>query len=192
MKTFPMQKIGLIISDTRVNILASTPTSGDVIKAYATDTKQSYIYSDGIWKELSSIQIERTSSYDMGSEQTSNLAGYGFDYITDKVISNSSIGSNALTDLGGLRTIFSASLERDLFQVYLQDNWQTILTGINIQTDPFETPVDIEFTDFAPWVLSLITGNSDSKDSNRVATVQNMKIDMGAYSAPLTIDGGTF
>jgi hypothetical protein len=52
--------------------------------------------------------------------------------------------------------------------------------------------MDIEFTDFAPWVLSLITGNSDSKDSNRVPTIQNMKIDMGAYSAPLTIDGGTF
>jgi len=175
--------------DTRQNILATTPQQGAL--AYATDVQRLLTY-DGGWQESSALMIPRSGPVDMGVEQASNLAGYGVDYITDKRLSNVSIGSNADTELGGVRVVFSESLGRNLTQVYLDGVWQTVLTGVNIQTDSAEAVPDIEFTDFSPWVLSLITGNSDAKDANGVPIVQNMKIDMGAYSAPLVIDGGSF
>jgi len=179
-----------LLVDTIINIFNSTPEEGQL--AFSTDTEKYYLYEDSKWKESDAISSERIGAIDMGAIQGSSLSGYGKDYVSSKIISNCSLGSNSEAKKGAIRTVFANSLQRDLFQIYLQENWQTILTGVNIQTDKNEAIVDIEFTDFAPWVLSLITGNSDSKDSNRVATIQNMKIDMGAYSAPLTIDGGTF
>jgi len=175
--------------DTRENILATTPQQGAL--AYATDVQRLLTY-DGGWQESSALMIPRSGAVDIGVEQASNLAGYGVDYITDKRLSNVSIGSNADTELGGVRVVFSESLGRNLTQVYLDGAWQTVLTGVNIQTDAAERVPDIEFTDFSPWVLSLITGNSDATDINGVPVIQNMKIDMGAYSAPLVIDGGSF
>jgi len=177
------------IVDTRANIFALTPENGTT--AYSTDTKQYYVYNDA-WEEFSSIQSTRASNYDIGYEQESNLAGYGSDYITDKRISNCLIGENAREELGGIRVTYADSLERNIAQYYLDGEWKTALTGVNIQTDDTENPVDIEFTDFSPWVLSLITGNSDAKDYNGVPMVQNMKVDMGVFSSPLLIDGGSF
>jgi len=175
--------------DTRENILATTPQQGAL--AYATDVQRMLAY-DGGWQESSALMMPRSGAVDIGVEQDSNLAGYGVDYITDKRLSNVSIGSNADERLGGVRVVFAASLGRNLTQVYLDGAWQTVLTGVNIQTDAAEAVPDIEFTDFSPWVLSLITGNSDATDINGVPVIQNMKIDMGAYSAPLVIDGGSF
>jgi len=178
-----------ITVDTRENILTTTPQQGAL--AYATDVQRLFTY-DGGWQESSALMMPRSGAVDMGVEQDSNLAGYGADYITDKRLSNVSIGSNADERLGGVRVVFSESLGRNLTQVYLDGAWQTVLTGVNIQTDAAERVPDIEFTDFEPWVLSLITGNSDAKDANGVPVIQNMKIDMGAFSAPLVIDGGSF
>lgn len=178
-----------VTMDTRINILGDTSYNGAM--AYATDHHAMYLFVDG-WQESSALMTPRSGPVDMGVEQTSNLSGYGADYITDKRLSNVSIGSNVNERLGGVRVVFAASLGRNLTQVYLDGAWQTVLTGVNIQTDSAEAVPDIEFTDFSPWVLSLITGNSDAKDANDVPLVQNMKIDMGAYSAPLVIDGGSF
>jgi len=178
-----------ITLDTRENILDETPDNGAT--AYATDYPAMYLFNDQ-WLQSSATYLPRSGAVDMGALQGSNLAGIGADYITDKRLSNVSIGSNADERLGGVRVVFAASLDRNLTQVYLDGAWQTVLTGVNIQTDDTERVPDIEFTDFAPWVLSLITGNSDASDMNGVPVIQNMKIDMGAYSAPLVIDGGSF
>ena len=178
-----------ITLDTRENIMDDTPDNGAT--AYATDYPAMYLFNDQ-WLQSSAIYLPRSGAVDMGALQGSNLAGVGADYITDKRLSNVFIGSNADERLGGVRVVFAASLGRNLTQVYLDGAWQTFLTGVNIQTDDTERVPDIEFTDFSPWVLSLITGNSDAKDANGVPLVQNMKIDMGAYSAPIVIDGGSF
>lgn len=175
--------------DTRENIIQSTPDDKTI--AFATDTNQFYVYNSA-WYEFSSIQNIRVGSEDMGVEQESNLAGYGDDYITDKRISNTLIGNNIREENGGIRVVYSNTLSRYLAQYYLNGTWQTALTGVNIQSDDTENPFDIEFTDFSPWVLSLITGNSDSLDPSGVPMVQNMKIDMGVFSSPLLIDGGSF
>jgi len=179
-----------LLIDTIINIFNSTPEEGQ--QAFSTDTEKYYLYQDSKWKESDAISSERTGALDMGAIQGSILSGYGKEYVSSKIISNCNVGSNSEAKKGAIRTVFANSLQRDLFQIYLQENWQTILTGVNIQTDKNEAIVDIEFTDFAPWVLSLITGNSDVKDINGTPIVQNMQSDMGAIQTPLVIDGGYF
>jgi len=176
-----------IIVDTRQNIFAQTPENGT--KAFATDRGEKFIYING-WQQASTLYKERTGSMDMGAEQDSNSEGYGKDYISQKHLADVTIGGNQETKEGGIRTIFSKTLQKRIAQYYLNGDWRTALTGISIQTDNTESTPDIEFTDFEPYRISLITGNSDLKDINGVPTIQNMKTDMGAFQSPLEINGG--
>ena len=179
-----------IIQDTRVNIFALTGIENGQF-AYATDYDELFIYRDG-WQQADTLFTERTGAVDMGVYQDSSPTGYGRDYVDRKHLSNATIGANVEEKEGGIRTVNSQSLGRRIAQFYLNGAWQTALTGVNIQTDSNETPPDIEFTDFSPWILSLISGNSDVKDSSGIPVVQNMKVDAGAYQTPLIIDGGNF
>ncbi len=181
-------KQAVIIRDTKANILALTPVNGQ--EAYATDTKQYFIYNSG-WQESSQIFNLRTATPDMGLLLNSSLSGYGVDYITDKTINNCKVLGNSRTEEGGVRTVYANSLSRNIFQVYLAGEWRTALTGINIETDDDETVKDIEVTDFTS-PISLISGNSDATDLLGNPIVQNMKMDMGAYQSDLIINGGTF
>jgi len=177
------------IVDTRENIFAQTPENGTI--GFSTDKGEKYLYADG-WQQASTVYRERTGAFDIGAIQYSNLGGYGRNYISQKHLADVTIGGNSETKEGGVRTIFSQTLQKRIAQYYLDGAWQTALTGVNIETDSDETPADIEFTDFKPYKISLITGNSDSKDINGVPVVQNMKTDMGAFQSPLEINGGTF
>ena len=179
-----------LIQDTRANIFALTDVENGQ-QAYATDTQEFFLYQDA-WLQLDTILTERTGAIDAGAIQNSSPTGYSRDYIDRKHIANSTIGGNIETKEGGIRTINSQSLGRRIAQYYLNGQWQTALTGVNIQTDNTESIPDIEFTDFTPWVLSLITGNSDVTDTNGIPIVQNMRTDTGALQTPLIIDGGNF
>jgi hypothetical protein len=183
-----LDKVKTIVG-TREFVLSQTPENGTI--GFSTDKGEKYLYADG-WQQASTVYRERTGALDIGAILDSNLGGYGRDYISEKTLSDVSIKGNLNTIEGGIRTIFSTSLNRRIAQYYLNGEWQTALTGVNIETDTSENPVDIEFTDFEPYKLSLITGNSDTKDANGTPVVQNMKTDIGALQTPLEINGGTF
>lgn len=181
------QDINLI--DTKQNILETTADDGLI--AISTDTNQEFYSRGGAWYESSAIYKVRSANPDMGLDLESSLSGYGEDYITDKAISNSTIGYNTNTTEGGIRTAYASSLGRNVAQFYLAGAWRTILSGINIVIDGAENVSDIEVTDFAS-PISLISGNSDALDLAGNPIVQNMKTDMGAYQSDLIINGGTF
>jgi hypothetical protein len=174
---------------TRAFIFNQTPANGTV--AYATDREEEFLYFNG-WQQTNILFKPRSGATDMGVYQDSNLMGYGIDYTTDKALSNVLIRSNNREDEGGVRTLNAKSLGKRIAQFYLDGSWKTVLTGINIEKDDIENPIDVEITDFEPYRLSLITGNSDLKDTRGKPLVQNMKIDMGVYQSPLQINGGTF
>ena len=180
---------GINIVDTRANIFTQTPANGTT--AFATDTEESFIYVDG-WQQESTLFKERTGSIDAGSIQNASRTGYNKDSINGKHLSDITIGSNRFGKEGGARTLMSQSLNRRLAQFFLDGGWQTVLTGVNIATDTVEGTPDIEFTDFSPWVLSLITGNSDALDLEGMPTVQKMKTSAGSRQLPMILDGGTF
>jgi len=175
---------------TRAEIFALVAPK-DGLEAFATDTEESFIYYNG-WQQESTLFKERTGAIDAGAVQNSNLSGYGKNYVSQKHLANITIGGNQETKEGGFRSIFSQTLQKRIIQSYLNGAWQTALTGVNIVADNSETPPDIESTDFAPYSISLITGNSDVKDIDGIPMVQNMKIDAGAVQSPIEINGGIF
>jgi hypothetical protein len=122
---------------------------------------------------------------DMGVELTSDLRGYGEDYVTEKAITFCSVGYNDLTVEGGFR-YYDGEL-----QVYRSGSWDTLLAGVQIVTDDTETPLDVELTNF-DYTLSIITGNSDELDFNGEPLVQQMHAPMGCYASHQVLDGGTF
>jgi len=179
-----------VVQDTKANILSSTP---DVVTTgLSTDTNQIYLFDGTVRKAMPWYRQPTRGAKDIGLEQGSALDGYWLEYITNKRISNCSIGENSDPERWSIRVTNAASLDQDIAQFYI--NWwrKTALTGVNIQTDDTENPIDIEFTDFNPYNLSLITGNSDVTDPDWVPMVQNMKMDIGIYQTPLVISWWKF
>lgn len=79
----------------------------------------------------------------------------------------------------------------ELFQVYKGGGWSTIMTGINVIKDTDEP--DIEFDDFPPYNISLITGDSNELDPDgELPIVKEMRINIGIYASPKVLDGGEF
>ena len=178
-----------IIVDTRENIFAQTPENGT--KAFATDREEEFIYING-WQQSDTIFSVRNSAFDAGSIQDASRTGYNKDSVNGKHLSDVTIGSNRFNKEGGVRTLISKTLNKRLAQFFLDGNWQTVLTGVNITTDASEGTPDIEFTDFEPYKLSLITGNSDQLGIDGLPTVQRMKTSAGSRQLPMILDGGTF
>jgi len=179
-----------IVQDTKANILSSTP---DVVTTgLSTDTHQVYLFDGTVRKAMPWYRQPTRGAKDIGVEQGSALDGYWLEYITNKRISNCSIGENSDPERWSIRVTNAAILDKDIAQFYINWWWKTALTGVNIQTDDTENPVDIEVTDFEPYNLSLITGNSDVTDPDWVPMVQNMKMDIGIYQTPLVISWWTF
>lgn len=166
----------------------------EIVSATETDTLQTVTERGATTTEdveLSNTLIKGTfENYnpdinDMGLELTSDLRGYGSDYVTEKAITHCSIGYNDTTIDGGLRYY-----DGDL-QVYRVDSWDTILAGVAIVTDETEIPLDVELTNF-DYTLSLITGDSDELDFNGEPIVQQMHVPMGCYASRQYLNGGTF
>jgi hypothetical protein len=128
---------------------------------------------------------------DIGAVQNSDRRGYGLNYVTNKTLSNCLIGFQSMSENGGVK-IAKLVDKTHRFQVYLDGEWKTILSGVDIVTDDSENPKDIEFTDFEPYAISLITGDSDLKDINGLPLIQGMTTSMGAIQYPQTVDGGEF
>jgi len=174
--------------DARAAIMATAP-DGDAV-AYSTDTLQAYLHTADQWLESSAIFTSRSGPADIGAFQSSSLTGYGPDYVTDKQLSNVAIGSNADKIEGGIRTLIDERTGERIAQYYLNGAWQTALTGVTLRVNRVNP--SIETLDFEPWAISVTNGNSVTTDPSGVPMVQNFKIDMGAFSAPLVIDGGSF
>lgn len=168
--------INVITLDTRVNILSSTPDNGTL--AYATDTKQYYIYNNK-WFAVSNITgvpNERTSDQLNAGvlPSSSETSGYSSKYITNKTISNSYVGSfdevNKVVKNGAVRY---NSLTNQ-FQIYI-DEWKNVRT-------------------LSPLEVANITVYSalKVKDAKGRFMVQHGFINAGALASDYLIDGGTF
>ena len=177
------------IIGTRAFIFNQTPANGT--KAFATDQEEEFIYING-WQQSDTIFSVRNSAFDAGSIQDASRTGYNKDSVNGKHLSDVTIGSNRFNKEGGVRTLISKTLNKRLAQFFLDGNWQTVLTGVNITTDASEGTPDIEFTDFEPYKLSLITGNSDTLGIDGLPAIQRMKTSAGSRQLPMILDGGTF
>lgn len=171
-----------ILVDTKANIIATaSPDSGHI--AFATDVNRLYVYDGTNWQECAVVFKPRTGAVDIGYEQNSSLTGYGEDYITQKRLSNVAIGGNNTTETGAIR--IDVTNDPVTFEIYLKDEWQTILYDMTYENDDFRhTPLDYE--------IQVWSGNSVLLGNNGLPIVQEYKASMGAYPVPILVDGGSF
>lgn len=176
-----------VLQSTRANILATSAAT--VRFAVATDNPNIYggyemFFANGTaWYELP-FRIYLWSAPDLGAYQDSVRNGYGPDYVTDKRLSNVSVGDNAATATGGIR--FNQTTSK--FQVYYNSAWNDAVIGLTMQ----------EATDrrlqHKPSGLSeyydAMSGNSQTLGLNNLPIVQQYNASMGAYPPPQIVDGG--
>lgn len=173
--------------DTEYNILAITPTAGLI--AWATDLGQLMVANGTNWYINSSYLAKDLQNPDMGYLQGSNRAGYGLTYVTDKTISNSSIGANSNTAVGGIRYNATGLNNTPSVQLYFNSTWNNIVAGLNIQ----EVNAVLEHTPVGyTQRIAIFSGNSDLLGLNGLPIIQGYVVSMGAYPAPPQVDGGTF
>lgn len=166
-------------SDTKDNILASTPTAGAY--AISTDTDELFFYDGTTWQKSPFKLFTDSVNPDMGYDQESNRLGYGTDYITDKTLSNTKIAGNVLTENGAVRVNTSISPNR--LQIYLRDKWNTIFEDLTTDYGDFRhTPLNKE--------VYIWSGDSVAVGLNGRSITQDYVTSMGAYPPARIIEGG--
>lgn len=174
-----------VLQDTRANILATSAAT--VRFAIATDEPDTYggyqiWFANGTaWYKLPA-RIYLWSAPDMGAYQDSARNGYGDTYVTDKTISNVTLGGNANTTTGGIRWTGT------YFQVYYNSTWNNAVIGFTFQ-EASDGRLQIKPSGKTDW-YDVFTGNSTSVGLNNLPITQQHNTHMGAYPAPQIVDGG--
>lgn len=174
----------VLTSDTRANILASSPTLRTV--ALSTDTLEMFVWNGTAWYVAPLELIEQGNTADMGLTPpmvSNDRAGYSATYITDKTIYNSAIGGNANTDEGGIRVSSST------YQAYLDGAWNDIVLGFRFREDD-SGDYELEHRPIGfDWWIEVLSGNSDELGLNGLPLAQQYSVSMGAYPVHQQIVG---
>lgn len=168
-----------ITIDTKANILATaSPSSGDL--AYATDTKDFYIYEGSDWYVMPAVMLKRTN-IDAGWRQTHG--GYEKDYITNKTLHNIAIGGSDWESNGVMQVDIDNT--PDTLEIYLRDQWNQIVYDLTT------TYGDFRHAPFGDLVY-VWTGDSVADGLNGQPIMQEYKQVAGCMGAYTVIDGGNF
>lgn len=167
--------------ETLAEILAETPTANDM--AYATDTGYLLIADGSQWLE-SGVKFNVRSSIDMGAELDSSQEGYHTDYLTDKSLFNVKLLGNVDMDEAGDIQL-NTGVTPSLLEMFANGIINYIPLDIAyLEQDYTHTPVGEK--------ISIRSGNSQLLGLNGLPVVREYQTDMGAYPAPVYVDGGTF
>jgi len=173
-----------LVSETRANILASSPALRTV--ALSTDTLEMFVWNGSAWYVAPLELIEQGNTADMGllhPTVANDRAGYSAEYITDKTIYNSAIGGNDNTDEGGIRVSDST------YQAYLNGVWNDIVLGFRFREDD-NGAYELEHRPIGfDWWIEVMSGNSDELGLNGLPLAQQYSVSMGAYPAHQQIVG---
>jgi hypothetical protein len=176
--------------DTRVNVLASSPSSPTV--AFCTDTLEFAVWTGSAWYFAPLEMDTDNTTPDMGAFNSygfgvSDRQGYYADVITDKILHNVVIGENARTATGGLRESGSE------MQAYLSGAWATIVTGFRFFQDATSQIGELEFrpSGYANY-YGVADGNGNDLGYNSLPLVQQYRASQGVYPAKIVVDGGSF
>ncbi|GAG13276.1 unnamed protein product [marine sediment metagenome] len=187
--------VQIVDTDTKANILASTPTANAL--SYATDTFEFYLWDldNTEWRVAPlELQLMLSGVMDMGPGMPdlpgiiwNDRAGISENYITDKTLHNVRLLYSVLEEEGSIRTTTSGT-----FQVYLNSTWNDVVINFVLRED---SSGDYEFehkpVGFTLWI-EIMSGNSDLLAINGLPIIQQYGASMGALPVPLQIDGRTF
>lgn len=185
--------VGAITVGTKAAIQATTPTAGTL--GFSTDTLEFWIYS-GAWYKVVMPLVVDSPNPDMGYVDTSPRTGYSATVITDKVLNNVRVLSNALTAQGAIRSVIASASLLEVFQVYLNGGWRDIVQGVTMR-ELFANYYALEHNPAGNVLndyINVFSGNGNLLGLNGRPVIQQYRISMGAYPSlyQTVIDGGTF
>lgn len=164
-------------SDTKANILATTPTAGTY--AISTDTDELFFYDGTNW-QVESLPVSE-AGLDAGAQQ-SDANGYYSDLISEKLLYHVVLKWSDVEVAGSLRV--NESTDPPVLQIYLRDKWNTIDYGLSMNSAPelAHTPYQRE--------IDVRSGNSNDLSLSGLPVVQEYQSSLGAYQPPAIIRGG--
>lgn len=174
----------LTMVDTKANILAATKPIGKF--GLATDTNEIYLsLGSGAWMKT---PFALRTNIDMGFGSLPAKYGWGFDYLSDKLIANCQIGSNNKTNLQNGDFRFNGTV----LQVYYGGAWQTIVSNFVFTEDPLwgytleHKPIGLT------WNIEAMSGDSlNNLGANGLPLAQGYTVSMGAMPVPQLCGGRT-
>jgi len=167
-------------SDTKANILATTPTAGTY--AISTDTDELFFYDGTNWQVHPIKLAIELPNPDAGYTQDSDKRGYGDDYIYGKRLYAASLGDYTDEPVPGAIKV-THTTNPPLYQIYLRDRWNTLFYDLTMERGDFEhVPIN--------YPIDVRSGNSNTTGLNGQPIIREYKVDAGAYPRPVIIDGG--
>jgi len=169
-------------SNTKSNILASTPTAGKFYRS--SDSNEFYVADGTRWQKNPFPFVPEPQNPDMGYTQNSSKIGYTSTYITNKALNNVTLGSNPVLTERGLWAI-----SNDGYYGYIGGTTVKFVTGFRFREkdNVFQHQPVIN----GDWI-SVYSGNSERVGLNGRPIIQGYSVSMGAYPPKPVIDGGTF
>lgn len=168
-------------SDTKANILATTPTAGTY--AISTDTEELLLWDGSAWRVASIALSEISVGQDQGWTQDNDKRGYGEDYTDGKKHTSMGIGAFNETPYEGAIKV-DASQSPITFEIYLRGQWNQIFYDFQMVNGDLEHIPET-------YVIDVRSGNSNEVGLNGIPIVQEYSVDQGCYPYPTVIDGGT-
>jgi len=176
---------GISIIDTRAVVMATTLDAG--LMGLTTDTNELCVsLGGGSWLVSPFQLLTADPDPDIGLYEWNNRLGYGTDYVTDKLLANVWLGSNAGTTEGSIWVDPPTVNPRKLY-VRLNSTNNTVIIDFSLLLGylvhyPFSTTQAIKV-----W-----SGDSLEVGLNGIPVIQEYTSDIGAYPAPYIIHGGLF
>jgi len=173
------------ITDTRANILAMSPASP--VFAQSTDYNDLFFWNGSAWLLVPFPFVAANANPDMGAYQDSSRIGLHANYVDDKLLTRITIGTtyNNTRD-GELRYDPSAAIGAGFFG-RIGGAFAKFVTGIVLRE--LSSRLQFQPSGSSEW-YDVARMNSTSVGLNGLPITQDGQTSMGAYPAPLIIDGG--
>lgn len=173
------------ITDTRANILAMSPASA--VFAQSTDHNDLFFWNESAWLQVPFPFVTANANPDMGAYQDSSRIGLHANYVDDKLLTRVTIGTtyNNTRD-GELRYDPSAASGAGFFG-RIGGAFAKFVTGIVLRE--LSSRLQFQPNGSSEW-YDVARMNSTSVGLNGLPITQDGQTSMGAYPAPLRINGG--
>jgi hypothetical protein len=186
---FPADGELSFLVDTKKNILATTPTSGN--SAFSNDTFEIFVGNGSVWKTCPFAFVTESGNPDIGWEQDSSRIGYGTSYVTDKLLATVDIGSNNnVAYASATRIPIRAS--GSTLQIYVSGAWQTIVSNFVFrENSTFGYTLEHAPIGFTTYIEVMSGDSLNNLGLNGLPLIQGYEVSMGAYPVPQIIGGRT-
>lgn len=169
-----------VLQEPRDDVVAASPTTPRF--ALTTDTRELFLANGTDWYLLPFKLYIEPAAPDIGSRQDSNDLGIYEDAITDKRLSNVSVGTNADPKDGAIQFLAGQ------FLVYVNGVWLPAVLGLTLR-EGSDGQLQMQPTGKTEY-YDVFTGNSQSVGRNKLPLTQQHNTHIGSHPYAQIMHGG--